>query len=344
MLIAAVLLLGPVVVLELGVRALTDEGRLPIAPSSSADTDVSLANLVRRGRPDVLILGSSSTRAGIKPATLERRIRETTGARVRVQNVAQGGLSLEAQRLIVQELATRDLLPDVLVTGLTPVALGGRHGADDWFLQGELGRLWSGCAGLSFGAEWLDCQVARISTVWRWRGRPGRIAEAIVNGMPTTLGDDDRLLLENGWLSNAPSDAQRLDVRIKEALGSVPVDPDAPQDVVDGFAVLVAEVQAHGVTVIALELPYLAALEAALAERWPDWEAGVAASYERLGAAAGIEIVEIEGYGGWVKPESFRDPRHLSRDGAGPFTRQLWNQPGFREPLLEALGLSPSEA
>lgn len=344
-LLAAVLLLGPAMVFELTTRALIDTGRLPIAPSSNAETDVSLVNLLREGRPDVLILGSSSARAGIKPGTLARRIRETTGAEVRVRNVSQAGLSLEAQRLLVRELAARELLPDVLVTGLTPVTLSGRHGGThDWFLRGELGQMWSGCSRMSLGPDWLDCQLGRLSAAWRWRGQPGRLAEALTEGMPTTIGDDLRMLHEDGWLATAPADQYQLDVRIDRALASVPAEIDVTEAVADDFAALVAELRAHGVTVIAFELPYLAAFEEALAERDPQWSSQVSAGYERLEGAAGIDIVELDRYGGWVRPESFRDPRHLSSEGAGPFTRQLWNQAAFREPLLESLGLSDSDA
>lgn len=60
--IAAMLLVGPVLVAELGTRALIRAGRLPDAPSSNPETDVSLSNIVRIGRPDILVLGTSGSR------------------------------------------------------------------------------------------------------------------------------------------------------------------------------------------------------------------------------------------------------------------------------------------
>jgi hypothetical protein len=107
--------------------------------------------------------------------------------------------------------------------------------------------------------------------------------------------------------------------------------------VIDDFAAFVAELRTHGVELIAVEMPYLAELEDDLIARNPDWDDERAAAYARLEEAADLDIIDVGGFGDWAEAGSFRDPRHLSRTGAGPFTRQLWAIPEFREAVLSGL-------
>lgn len=337
-LIAAALLFGPLLAAELGTRALIDSGRLPEAPSSNEETDVSLANLRRLGKPDVLIMGTSAARAGIKPGTLEELIGAETGEGVHVQGVAQAGMSLESQRLLVQQLAANDLLPEVVITALTPVSLGGDHGGDeDWFRDSELGQLWGGCAGDLDGAERFDCQLSQVSALWRWRGRPDRIVKAVDEGMPRSVVQGERILHEDGWLDTPGATPKHLRAATATALERVEKRIDVPDDIVDDFAALIEELRSHGSTVVVAEIPYSAVLEASLVARNPRWREQRDKGFARLEAAAGIDFVDVDGFGDWIKPSSFRDPRHLSGKGAGPFTRQLWEMLEFREPLLKAL-------
>ena len=97
--LAGALLLGPTLALEVGTRLLIDRDRLPVATSSQLLTDIALSNLEHLGKPDVLVVGTSATRDGLQPDVLEDLIREASGRDVRVQGIAQGGMSLEAQRL-----------------------------------------------------------------------------------------------------------------------------------------------------------------------------------------------------------------------------------------------------
>ena len=340
-LLAMLLLLGPVIVAELGLRALITAGRLPAAPSSSLLADVSIANLERLGRPDVLVIGTSAIRSALKPATLEDLLSTEIGRPVAVQSVAQGGLSFAAQRLLIRKLAALDLLPRTVITGLSAVSLqDGSDLEDDWFLGSELGRLWSGCEAGAPEEEALDCLLGQVSALWRWRGRPERIVEAITSGMPVTIIDNGRLLQESGWLSTNPSTAARLEENISRALARVEDRIDLSPATVDGFAGLVEELRAHGVELVAVELPYFPTFEAALSARNPDWAAGRDAGFAALEEAAAIEIIDVDGFDDWTtgtKAEWFRDPRHLSRVGAGPFTRHLWQMPEFRAALLQSL-------
>ena len=223
---AALLLLGPLVVLEVGVRLLIESDRLPEATSSQELTDVGLANLARSGRPDILVLGNSAIRNGLQPDVLEALIAEAGGGEVRVQGIAQGAMSLEAQELLVRALAERGQLPSTVLVGLTAGTLNGslddaEGQAEDWFTASELGQLWSGCAGLAW-PEVSDCRLGELSALWRWRGRPDRLVSAALRGMPTTFDHDGRVLQENGWASEEPATARRLREQLPGTLERLP--------------------------------------------------------------------------------------------------------------------------
>jgi len=336
--IAAVLLLGPLLVVELSVRDLIESDRLPMAPSSSDFADVSLANARRVGKSDVLVVGASTLRNALKPKTLERLIGEAIGDQVQVQSVAQGGISTASQLLIVQALADEGLLPSTVITGVSPVSLaGGFPPEGDWLAQSELGRLWTGCPDDALDPEMLECRLAQVSALWRWRGHPDDLARALLEPMPKTLVDGGRELKPDGWIRARPSNAKKLGEQLPRALERMETEVLVPDDVVEGFADLVEYLRAQGVEVVALRMPYSADLEAALVERNPDWETQLNAAYARLSEAADIELLDMSTFSDVAKVNWFRDPRHLSRLGAGPFTRRLWKIAEFREPILESL-------
>lgn len=339
--LAAVLLLGPVVALEGITRLLIDSGRLPVASSSQELTDVALANLERLGRPDVLVLGNSAIRNGLQPDVLEELIHEETGRPVRVQGIAQGAMSLDAQRLLVRSLAERGLLPRTVLVGLTAGTLNGSLDdadgqAADWFTSSELGRLWSGCQDVSWPAA-ADCLLGQASALWRWRGRPDRLLEASLEGLPTTFDHDGRLLQENGWASETPATARRLREQLPGTLERLPPLGGLPQAVEEGYAALVDELRGHGAQVVPFALPYSQPLTEALVADDPAWQQRLREGYRRLEAVSGLDISLLEAFGPWWEPASQHDLRHLSREGAGPATRQLWEVPGFREGLLSGL-------
>jgi hypothetical protein len=335
--IAAVLLIGPLLVAELGVRALIRSGRLPAAPSSDREADVSLANLDWFGRPDVLVVGTSSIRSALRPSTLEELILHATGTSVTVRTVAQRALSLEDHRILVRGLAARGLLPDLVILGLTPSTMTGYGAAGDWFARSELGRLWAGCRDLQGRAAW-SCALTQHSALWRWRGDGERVRQALAGDVPRTAGPADRRLTTSGWLSERPVRRYTLDERVPQLLQVLPAGVPLPTSNLESFAALIGELRGHGATVVAVALPYAPPLEAALAARNPEWHAERDAGYAALGEAADLPIVTVEAYGDWWETRSQNDLRHLSRRGAGPMTRQLWEMPAFREPIVEALG------
>jgi hypothetical protein len=332
--VAALLVLGSLLA-ELGMRALMRTGRLPEAPSPSTETDVSLANVQRAGRPDVLIVGTSAIRSALRPSVLEGLIREHTGAPVKVQNVAQPALSLEGHRILVDGLARRGLVPGLVILGLTPSTMTGYGAAGDAFSTSELGRLWGRCR-LQRESS-LACGLSRWSALWRWRSQGRRLRASLVEGLPWTVGDRHRRLTSSGWLSERPVRGYTLEQRVPQLLDVLPAGVPLPAANLASFVALVRELRGQGATVVAVALPYAPQLETALVERNPAWAAERAAGYAALSAAAALPIAIIEGYGAWWQPESQNDLRHLSRRGAGPLTQQLWERPDVREPILAAL-------
>lgn len=337
--IAAVLLLGPLITLELGVRALIEQGRLQEAPTSNRFADVSLTNLRRGGQPDVLIMGMSTMRSGIKPDTLERRIESDLGRPVHVQNVAQGGISLESQRIIVERLAEQGLLPSVVITGVSPVTLAAEHegDAEDWFRRSELGRLWSGCSEALSEEAGLECRLSEVSALWRWRSRWADLAMAITEGIPTTIEEGGRSLRASGWLAGRPADAAQLQKNLPRALDRLDEQIVVGDELADSWAAFIDELRANDVEVVALRMPYYQPLVDAAVERNPEWVEQRDAGYARLEEAAGLPLIEVEGFAKAAQAEWFRDPRHLSRDGAPVFTRELWATDAVSEPVLEVL-------
>jgi len=334
--IAAILLMGPLLVAELGTRALIKAGRLPAAPSSDPETDVSLANLVRTGQPDVMVLGTSSIRSALRPNVLEGLILDTTGRAATVRTVAQPALSLEGHRILVDGLAKQGLVPGLVVLGLTPSTMTGYGTHGDWFPQSELGRFWSGCSELT-GEAADTCALGQWSALWRWRGEAPRLRAALAGDVPRSTGNGERRLTPSGWLSERPVKGFTLEARVPRLLKILPAGVPLPQENLDSFVALVDELRGHGADVVAVALPYAPQLEAALVERNPEWYAERDAGFAALGEAAGLSILVVDSYGEWWEKGSQNDLRHLSRRGAGPLTRQLWEMSSFRDPIVEAL-------
>ena len=61
--------------------------------------------------------------------------------RIRVHNLALGGLVHDDQRVLVKGLAERDLLPDTVIIGLTPTSMTGRWDREGWLAASELATM-----------------------------------------------------------------------------------------------------------------------------------------------------------------------------------------------------------
>jgi hypothetical protein len=159
--------------------------------------------------------------------------------------------------------------------------------------------------------------------------------------MPTTISRNGRTLREDGWTSARPAGPRALRENLGWTLDRLPDHISVPPFVSLDFARLISELEGHGVEVVTVTMPYAEQLEAALEARNPRWREQRREGFEQLEQAAGIDIVSIEGFGDWARASSFYDLRHLSREGAGPFTRQLWMTPAFRAAVLEGLASAP---
>lgn len=336
-LLAALLLFGPALALEVTSRALIDAERLPMAPTSNTFADISLANLVRGGQPDVLVLGTSAARAAIRPAVLEELLAAETGRELQVRNAAQGGIDLRDQLLLVEGLDGLGLLPDTVILPVSAVTMTGVHPQGGWFERSELGQLWSGCTTDDVAAPPLECWLGQGSALWRWRGQPEQIVEAVTGTAPVTLRDGKRKLHEDGWMATDPTNAKGMRNSTERMIEMLGEEVDLPEHVAHDFTALIEELQARGVTVVAVEMPYADQLQDELTTRNPDWAQQRRSAYQQLEEVSGLDIIEVDRFGPWAKVKSFRDAQHLSRLGAEPFTRQLWDEPEFRERLLEGL-------
>jgi hypothetical protein len=213
--------------------------------------------------------------------------------------------------------------------------LGGSEDGD-WFVHSELGHAWGGCADVDI-LRLADCWLGQVSALWRWRGRPDRLAESAVSGMPTTYDHQGRIIEENGWAWERSATRHRLARVVPETLDMLRDHVVLPPLEEQRFAELVATLRSHGTTVIAATQPYAPPLEEALLDRNPEWSDELRAAYARLEEDAAIDIVEVERFGEWWTPAAQHDLRHLSHEGAGPYTRQLWDSPRFRDALLDGI-------
>ena len=250
-----------------------------------------------------------------------------------MQGIAQGAMSLEAQELLVRALAERGQLPSTVLVGLTAGTLNGslddaEGQAEDWFTASELGQLWSGCAGLAW-PEVSDCRLGELSALWRWRGRPDRLRLGGAAGHAHDLRPrrarpaGERVGLEE------PATARRLREQLPGTLERLPPLGEVPAAVEERFSALVDELRAQGVHVVAFALPYSPPLTEALLAADPGWQERLLEGYADLEASAGLDISVVEAFGPWWEPASQHDLRHLSREGAAPATRQLWELAGL---------------
>jgi hypothetical protein len=203
-----------------------------------------------------------------------------------------------------------------------------------------VGQLWRGLAALSW-PESSASRLGALAALRRAAGRPDRLVSAVLRDMPTTFDHDGRVLQENGWASEEPATARRLREQLPGTLERLPALGAVPAAVEERFSALVDELRARGVNVVAFALPYSPPLTEALLAADPGWQERLLEGYADLEASAGLDISVVEAFGPWWEPASQHDLRHLSRDGAAPATRQLWDVPGFREAVLAVVASAP---
>ncbi len=333
---AVLLLLTPLLIGEIGVRVLIAAHRLPSAPAHRFDFEVSWTNLSRAGTVDILILGDSVAQQGIDPAVLEQLIRAEVERTVTTFNAASPGGNLGTNAAIVAELARERRLPPIVIVGVYSGTLSTDEVYRDVFSRTPMGRLFDGCAGPMELEEALDCRASQASTLWRWRGRPDRLAEAISSSVPHTDDTDSLLLRADGFREGRGRPVRQLERQLTRA------DLDRRRfaltsQVEESWERLTSVARNAGATVIPVAIPDTPPMQQRMERLQPGRSKLYHAAVRALGASAELEFVEVDAFGRWWGDGMARNYNHLSRRGATEFTRQLWNLERFRERILGAL-------
>lgn len=328
----------PIVLVEVGVRALVASGRLPEAPSSERSMEQSWDELVAGSPADVVLLGDSIMARSIDPQLLAEALTQEAGRPVRVFNFAQMGASVVQTRMLTDALIAHGRVPPVVVIGVTPDLIGGRlSDTDPAVLRSPFALLRTGCGGSPDPSAWVDCLLTQVSAAWRWHGRPERVAEALGGRrvVPVLNAEERRA---DGFFPGAGTDEHRLEGLLrsrkvaKQRFGEGAVD-----EAVEDYRELVASLEAAGSHVVLLSMPYSPLYDDAVEAARPGSMAMREAGFDRIAAATGRPVVRVPRFGDWWNPAMAYDLRHLSSAGAARFTQDLVARPDFRDEVLAGL-------
>jgi hypothetical protein len=200
-----------------------------------------------------------------------------------------------------------------------------------------MGQLFTRCQGVTGYAELVDCWMGPVSALWRWRGRPDQLAAAVRRDRWTLGEGNKRVVRADGFSEGPPVSIKRIEAQIPEGLGREAASISLGRGVVDEYGRLVDVLREHGTTVVATLIPYSPPYAAALEERHPGFDAERLAAARQLSVAIDVPIADPGPFGPWWGDGSSQNIKHLSREGAVDFTRQLWDTPAFREALLAGL-------
>jgi hypothetical protein len=332
------LLVAPLAIGEVTVRALIAAHRLPAGAARIPSIEVSWTNLERGGPVDILILGDSLARMGISPRVLEERASRRAGRAVSVFNLGTPGAGFPVYTAYVEELAQQGRLPKLAVIGISTVAIQRPDRVAAAPLRSPFGRMLSDCAGVEGFEDVLSCRLESASALWRWRGQSDRLLEAIVGGgVPDRDRTNGITVGIDGFAWGRSLDAATLDKKVAIALRNTPPLRKAHPDV-DAFVALADSLRTHGVATVAVLIPYAPPLEQALAGRERGWRQVRVNLLDQLGNAADLRIIRPRSMAPWWTPAASHDARHLSPAGAIDFTEDLWGQGPFRRAILAAVG------
>jgi len=334
-LIVVAVLVAPLVAGEIGVRALIATHQLPIAAAHQAAIEVAWTNHDQQGPTDILILGDSLARMGIHPRTLAGLAEGAAGRPVTAYNLSAPGTGFPVYRAFLEQLGRERRLPKVVVIGISTVGLQRSDEQSARALHSPFGRLVSNCSMVAGVEETLSCRLESVSALWRWRGQPTRLAEALVASVPAALVDGGITLEVDGYASSLPMRPKTLDRQLALALQNLPPLANADPNVQE-YIDLVDAAWSRGVRVVSVLVPYSPPLEDALEAREPGWRAHRTSMLERLGEQAGQPILDNGPLNPWTVHDS-HDTRHFSLPGAQRFTQQLWQTRAFRKVIVEAV-------
>jgi hypothetical protein len=332
----ALLLVIPVIVGEVVVRVLIETGRMAPAAAHFKTLEISWVDLERAGDVDVLLLGASTMHSGVDPAVLGELASEALGKPVSVFNLGIPGLGGEPS--LLEQLEREGRLPDAVVVGLSASGFGNQAEGTSAFRYSPMGRYFSRCEGGGVeGYEAIvDCQASLYSALWRWRGYADEIVRAIRK--PIFGGvKNGRLRRPDGFSEGVPRSVEKIEGQIEEGLRSQRWLVDVGPGTIGRYSEIAEFLEAHGIPVIGITIPYappfMDATEVKLPGYWASWQTAV----EKLSDGSGIPFIKPALFGSWWGDGSSQNVKHLSKKGAIDFTHQLWDTPEFRDQLLESL-------
>jgi hypothetical protein len=333
----AVLLVAPLLLGELGVRALIATHRLPAAAGHHKALEISWTNYERKGPTDILVLGDSVARMGIDPTLLGELASDTAGRPVTAYNLATPGAGLRLNLALVQQLAREGRLPRIAIIGLSVDGIERREDGLSAALRSPLGHLVSGCSGAADLEAMLSCRLEQASALWRWRGQLPRLFEGLAGQFPEEQRENAAQLRPDGFgQAGAARSAAALERQVPRTLKKV-TPFTRPSNVDQRYAALVAALRQNGVSVIGVSMPVATQLEAALEVEHPGWLGRRSAVLDTLGTATDAPLVRLERVDGTWTYREFHDVKHFSNAGARRFTKWMWGQETIRQAVRQAL-------
>jgi len=331
----------PVLLLEVGMRALVWSGRLPEAPAHERTLETSWADLHAGPPPDILLAGDSIMERSLDPALLGEGLGAAVGRPVRVFDLGQPGASVAQVALLTDALIRERRLPPVVVIGISPDGLAGQLADGDAAALGSPFALrLAGCGGRTDPAALADCVIQSASVAWRWHGRPARVAEALggpaVPLLPTSVGRR-----ADGFLTGEGTTDEALAQELARRIRGRRVVEGARDEVVAAYAAMIERMRDAGSQVVIVAFPYSPPYDDAIEARRPGSMAARQAGLDRLAAGTGVPVVRIPRFGDWWNATNAYDLRHLSAAGAEILTRELLARDDVRTALLGAIPADP---
>ena len=201
-----------------------------------------------------------------------------------------------------------------------------------------MGQLFSRCQdGESQGyGPTLDCQVGLASALWRWRGRPDELLRAIRD--PLTAGArGERVRRADGFSEGPPRTVPQIETMIGDGLANEEALIEVSEGAIERYQRIAAFLAAHDSVILGTSIPYAPVYMDAAEAKLPGFGASWQDAIGTLAEGTGIPFVDPVRFGDWWGDGSSQDIKHLSREGAVEFTRQLWDIPEFRTGVTEAL-------
>jgi hypothetical protein len=342
LLLVLLVVIGPLVGAELGLRFMIATHRLPEGVAHTGQFELTWANLHRRDDWDVLQLGDSTTQQGIVPAVIGEVLSQELGHEVTAFNAAVPGSKILLNTTIARQLDLEGRLPRVVVLGIQPGWLGGNQEFEDFFIKTPMGRLATHCAYETSYEGIISCRAEEYSVLWRMRGRLRTVLQGLDHPLPTTMrgrgGKRSTVLGEDGYRAGLGTTEEALfnELERREQRHQLH-DFRLRADAAANFAALVSFLHERGVAVVAVSIPNIPPLQERLDRLFPGWQQRYDDGLDQLEAESGIRIARPEISESWFTPADAHNAKHLSDAGAETFTRLLLDIDWVRQTMLDGL-------